>query len=70
VLNGKSWDDIARSLTDPSSPQARGIVGTANVFTATICAITGDAPDDVCSQPAIKTLESTITKSPPPRVGP
>ena len=37
VLKGKTREEIAAALADPSTPQAKAIAGTANVFTATLC---------------------------------
>jgi hypothetical protein len=52
LLAGQSASDIATALSDPTSPVAQAIDGAANVFTATICAITGGQPSTVCAGPA------------------
>jgi hypothetical protein len=66
VLRGMSADQIAASLSDPSSPQAKAILGSANALTAAICSATGDMPAEVCNQPAIKSLESALAVTPVP----
>ena len=60
VLAGKTADQISAALSDPSSAITKGIVGTANVMTATICILTNDQPSSVCSNPAIQSLETQI----------
>ena len=60
VLQGLTWSQIAADLHNPSSPVAQGAVGSANLFTAAICKITGNAPANVCTAAPISTLESKI----------
>jgi hypothetical protein len=60
VLAGKTADQISAELSDPSSAITKGIVGTANVMTATICTLTHDQPSSVCSNSAIQALETQI----------
>jgi thiol-disulfide isomerase/thioredoxin len=60
VLQGLSWNQIAADLHNPSSPVAQGAVGSANLFTAAICKITGNAPASVCSASPIPAIESRI----------
>ena len=50
VLPGMTADEVAAALSDPSSAVTQGIVGAANVITATICILTGDQPSNVCAQ--------------------
>jgi len=60
---------IAVALADPSTPQARAILGTANALTAAICSATGDTPAEVCGLPAVKSLEATLAAQPVPGKG-
>jgi thiol-disulfide isomerase/thioredoxin len=60
VLQGLSWSQIAADLHNPSSPVAQGAVGSANLFTAAICKITGNAPANVCTAAPVSTLERGI----------
>lgn len=59
VLQGKTADEIAAALHDPTSDIARGAIGTANTFTAAICSLTHNQPTAVCTSPAITKIEAT-----------
>jgi hypothetical protein len=58
-LQGKSWDQVAAALRDPSSTIAQGAIGNANYMTAAICEATGNQPASACT-PTIKSLESQL----------
>jgi thiol-disulfide isomerase/thioredoxin len=60
VLAGLSWSQIAADLHNPSSPVAQGAVGTANLLTAAICKITGNAPANVCTAAPVTAIEPKI----------
>jgi hypothetical protein len=60
VLADKSWQSIANDLQDPSSAQAKAIIGSANLLTAAICKLTSDQPPTVCSSPMIQSLEKKL----------
>jgi thiol-disulfide isomerase/thioredoxin len=60
VLQGLTWSQIATDLHNPSSPVAKGAVGSANLFTAAICKITGNAPANVCTAAPVSALEGKI----------
>jgi hypothetical protein len=64
VLEGKTWDQIASAMSDPTSAIARGAIGAANAMTATICLTTKDQPSSACSLPVIQTLERQIKAQP------
>jgi hypothetical protein len=53
VLHGKSYQQIADALADPSSPIARAVDGTANLITAAICASADQRPASVCSSTGV-----------------
>ena len=59
VLDGKTYQQIATALQDPSTSIAKGAVGTANYMTATICKLTNNQPATACT-PTIKALESKL----------
>jgi hypothetical protein len=60
VLAGLSWATIASDLSNPSSPVAQAIDGTANYITAAICkGLTNNAPATACTS-TIQSLESQI----------
>ena len=48
VLQGSSWGSIASALRRPSSPQAQGILGSANEISGAVCALTGGQPASAC----------------------
>ena len=60
VLKGKTWAQIASALNDKSSAIAKGADGSANVITATICKLTNNKPANVCTSPAITSLEGQL----------
>jgi hypothetical protein len=60
VLQGLTRDQIARALSDPTSPVAQGVLGAANTLTAAICQATGGAPSAVCADPVIAQITSRL----------
>jgi Domain of unknown function (DUF929) len=60
VLEGKSRVQIAGELTNSSSAVTQGVVGTANVMTATICKTTGNKPANVCNNAAIQAIQAQL----------
>jgi thiol-disulfide isomerase/thioredoxin len=60
VLAGLTWSQIAADLHNPSSAVAKGAVGSANVFTAAICRLTGNAPASVCTTAPVSSLEAGL----------
>jgi hypothetical protein len=60
VLQGLSWSQIATDLHNPSSAVAKGAIGSANLFTAAICKITGNAPASVCTAAPIPALQRQL----------
>ena len=59
VLAGLSWATIASDLSNPNSPVAKAVDGTANYITAAICQLTGNQPASACTA-TVKSLESQI----------
>ena len=53
ILQGLSRDQIAKDLSDPTSPVAQGVNGAANWLTAAICQANGGTPASVCADPVI-----------------
>ncbi len=60
VLQGKSIDEIAASLKDPSTDVSKSVLGAANQMTAAICEMTDGKPGTVCDAPEIKTLRTQL----------
>jgi len=59
VLNGLTWDQIAAGLHNPSSPVAKGVLGSANYLTAAMCGLTHNQPSSACT-PAVRALHGRI----------
>jgi hypothetical protein len=59
VLAGLSWSQVATDLSNPNSPVAKAVDGTANYITAAICKMTGNQPASACT-PTVKSLESQL----------
>jgi Domain of unknown function (DUF929) len=59
VLKGLTWAQIAADLHDPSSPVAKGVLGTANFATAALCSLTGNQPASACI-PAVRALQPRL----------
>jgi thiol-disulfide isomerase/thioredoxin len=60
VLSGMSWKAVADSLAQPATPQAKAILGSANLITAAICKLSADQPATVCSSSTIQSIEKTL----------
>jgi len=58
-LAGKSWNQIAAALRDPSSPIAREVDASANYLTAAIGKLTGNQPASAAT-PAVRAIEATL----------
>jgi hypothetical protein len=55
VLQGLNQKRIAAALSDPSSPIAKGVDGTANLITAAVCRVTDNKPGAVCNSAGVRT---------------
>ena len=60
VLGGMTWRQVADALLNPGSPQARAIIGSANLLTAAICKLTDQQPAAVCSSAAIQAIQTKL----------
>jgi hypothetical protein len=60
ALAGMSWQAVSDALKDPSTVQAKAILGSANLFTAAICKLTSDQPSSICSTAAIQAIEQKL----------
>jgi hypothetical protein len=61
LLAGKSANDIATALSDPASPIAQAIDGSANAFTQVICQLTGGQPGNVCTSAAVTAYQGKLS---------
>jgi Domain of unknown function (DUF929) len=59
VLAGLSWSTIATDLSNPSSPVAQAVDGTANNITAALCKLTGNQPASACTS-TVQSLEKQL----------
>jgi Domain of unknown function (DUF929) len=59
VLAGLSWSQVATDLSNPNSPVAKAVDGTANYITAAICKMTGNQPASACTA-TVKSIESQL----------
>jgi thiol-disulfide isomerase/thioredoxin len=59
-LQGMGWQQIAEALQQPDSPQAKAILGSANLIAAAVCKLTSDQPAGVCSGAAIQSIEAKL----------
>lgn len=60
LLAGKTPEQVAAALSDPSSPIAQAVDGAANAFTAALCQLTGGQPSNVCTSPAVTAYQAKI----------
>ena len=60
LIAGRSWTQIASSLSRPASVPAQAIAGEAEVLTAELCEATSGNPDSVCSAPVVKQYEAAL----------
>ncbi len=57
ALKDLNWSTVVGELDNPSTAVAQGIIGSANVYTAQICAIINNSAP-VCSQAYVKSIQS------------
>jgi hypothetical protein len=62
LLAGKSHRQIAEALSDPTSPIAQAVDGSANVLTAALCELTGQQPTQVCSAPGVTVAAKALAQ--------
>ena len=60
VLDGKSFDEIAAAVPDPTTAIGKAVLGNANAMTAAICVATNNKPANVCTTPTIKALQTQL----------
>ncbi|MDQ2943804.1 MAG: DUF929 family protein, partial [Candidatus Dormibacteraeota bacterium] len=60
IFSGKSWQAVADALRQQDSPQAKAILGAANLITGAVCRLTADQPGSVCSSATIQAIEKTL----------
>jgi hypothetical protein len=63
LLAGKSHEQVAAALKDPKSDIAKAVGGSANLFTAAICQVTGGKPTNVCSSSGVTAAAAKLGTS-------
>jgi hypothetical protein len=58
VLQGKTHDEVAAAMQDPSTAIAKAVNGTANAITAQLCGLTAGLPANVCTSKAVTAARS------------
>lgn len=61
VLSGKSAQQIASDLSNPSAPSTQAIAGNANVITAAICQTASGQPAAVCQSQAVQKAQAQLS---------
>lgn len=62
VLEGLSLDQVAADLSDPSSPVAQAVDGTANYLVAALCQVTGVGAAPICSSPVVAQAQARMAR--------
>jgi hypothetical protein len=65
VLTGLSQDQIAGDLSSPASPLTQAVVSAANEITASICAVDGQKPGNVCESRGVLAADQALKITPP-----
>ncbi len=60
LFSGLDWQGVADKLADPTSKQAKSVLGVANMMTAAICQLTNGQPADVCTAAGTKAGASAV----------
>jgi thiol-disulfide isomerase/thioredoxin len=60
VLKGRTQSQIAAALSQPKTAVALGIIGSANLVTASLCTLTDGAPAAVCSSAGVKAAAAAL----------
>jgi hypothetical protein len=63
VLAGKTQSEVADALQDPSSPIAKAVDGSANLYTAALCKLTNNQPANVCTSAAVTAAAGKLGQS-------
>lgn len=60
VFAGKTQAQIASDIADPSTPISKAVLGSANVISAQLCALTNNQPAVVCTSPGVTAAASSL----------
>ena len=62
VIAGQTWSQIAAAIQNPGTTVGKTILGTANIYSAAICKMTGGKPGSVCTSSGVKAAEAVLPK--------
>jgi hypothetical protein len=65
ALVGLTQDQIAGDLSSPASPLTQAVVTAANEITASICAVDGQKPGNVCESRGVLAADQALKITPP-----
>ncbi|HVB91024.1 MAG TPA: DUF929 family protein [Acidimicrobiales bacterium] len=65
VLDGLTQAEIAADLSLPTSPVTQAVVAAANQITASICSVTGQRPESVCTAHGVVAADQEMAIPPP-----
>jgi hypothetical protein len=60
ILHGMTHRQIASALSDPTSPVANNVDGTANLISAALCRLTNGQPAAVCGSSGVTTAAKNL----------
>lgn len=60
LIGSSTQQQVAANLNDPTNKLTKGIIGEANLLTATICKMTNGQPGNVCTSKTVTQLQSQI----------
>lgn len=60
LFSGKTQQQVADQITDPSTDISKSVIGTADVFTAAICQLTHNQPSNVCTSPGVTAARAAL----------
>jgi type II secretory pathway pseudopilin PulG len=63
LLAGKTHDEIAQAVHDPTTDIATAAAGAANVLTAAICTLTDNKPATVCTSSGVKAAAALLASA-------
>ena len=58
-----TWDQIIATFQLPTTGAGQAILGSANVYTAAICDMTGNKPGNICNTTLIKQAQAELPKA-------
>ena len=60
IFAGKTQAQIADDIANPSTTISKAVLGSANVITAQLCALTNNQPAPVCTSSGVTTAAAAL----------